>query len=99
MRKIAYSVFSVLNPNATAGPSGSVTSGTPAYSTGAADNNIPFTSGQPEPTTTLTEGGAGPAQSTAAASSSSTGAAMPMMTGAIGYGALLGAGAAIFYGA
>lgn len=97
---VVHVIDNVLNPNATSGPSASATAGTPAYSTGAADNNIPFTSGQPQPTTTITGGGAGPAQSTAAASSSSsTAAAMPMMTGAVGYGALLGAGAAIFMGA
>lgn len=43
-----------------------------------------------------TSEGPGPASTTVA--SSSTAAAMPMRTGAVGYGALLGAGAAVLVG-
>lgn len=98
---VVHIIDNVLNPEATEGPSESATAGAPAFSTGTPDSDVPFTSGQPEPTTTInpTNDGSGPAASTAAGSSSSSAAAMPQMTGAIGYGALLGAGAAVFFGA
>ncbi|KAF2687184.1 FAS1 domain-containing protein [Lentithecium fluviatile CBS 122367] len=97
---VVHIIDNVLNPDSTAAPSESVTTGAPAFSTGTPDSEAPFTSGQPEPTTTITPTteGAGPAASTAASSSSSAGT-MPQMTGAVGYGALFGAGAAVFFGA
>lgn len=96
---VVHVIDNVLNPESTEAPSESATAGAPAFSTGTPDGNIPFTSGQPAPTNTInpTEDGSGPAASTAA--SSSTAGAMPQMTGAVGYGALLGAGAAVFLGA
>jgi hypothetical protein len=76
----------------------SATTGVPAFSTGSLNSGIPFTSGQPEPTITinLTNNGPGPA-STGATSTSSAGS-IPKMTGAVGYGALFGAGAAALLG-
>ncbi|KAJ4305378.1 hypothetical protein N0V90_000909 [Kalmusia sp. IMI 367209] len=96
---VLHIIDNVLNPDNTAAPSESATAGAPGF-TGSAVSEQPFTSGQPTPTTQInpTSEGAGPAQ-TAAESSSSSGVAMPMMTGGVEYAALLGAGAAVFFGA
>ncbi|ORY10425.1 FAS1 domain-containing protein [Clohesyomyces aquaticus] len=95
---VVHIIDNVLNPNATdARPTPSATVGAPGFTGASSASDVPFTSGQPTPTTTVntTSEGAGPAASTAA---SSTGAAVPMMTGAVGMGALFGAGAAVIAG-
>ncbi|KAI4862821.1 FAS1 domain-containing protein [Hypoxylon rubiginosum] len=91
---VVHVIDQVLNPdNTSAAPDTTATTATPAFtdaSTGTA--GIPFTSGITTPTTTFpaaTSAG-GPAES-----SSSSGAAMPMKTGAVGAAALFG-GAAVF---
>ena len=90
-------MFSLLNPDNTAAPSESATGGAPGF-TGSPASEQPFTNGQPTPTTQVnpTSEGPGPAQDTA--SPSSSGAAMPLMTGSVEYVALFGAGAAAFLG-
>jgi hypothetical protein len=90
--------YSVLNPDNAAPANTSATTGAPAYTATSTAAEDPFTSGQPVATTTInpTSEGAGPAASTAM--TSSTAAAMPRMTGAVGYGALFGAGAAVLVG-
>lgn len=91
---VVHVIDQVLNPdNASATPNVTATSATAAFtdaSTGTA--GVPFTSGVTTPTTTY------PAATSAggsAESSSSSGLAMPMKTGAVGAAALFG-GAAIF---
>lgn len=91
---VVHVIDQVLNPdNASATPNVTATTATAAFtdaSTGTA--GIPFTSGVITPTTTY------PAATSAggsAESSSSSGLAMPMKTGAVGAAALFG-GAAIF---
>ncbi|PSN66790.1 Fasciclin-domain-containing protein [Corynespora cassiicola Philippines] len=96
---VVHIIDNVLNPNNTAAPAPDATSGAPGFS-GTPAPEVPFTSGQPEPTTQInpTSEGAGPAATDATGSSSPTeGAAAPMKTGAVGMGALLGAGAAVFF--
>merc|ERR1711939_247330 len=81
---VVHVIDNVLNPaNATAQDDG---------------DDAPFTSGVPEPTTTIgdaTPTGSPGSQATDAAATSSTAGAMPMVTGAVGAAALFGAGAAI----
>ena len=88
-------VNSVLNPENSAIANSTATTGAPAYTATATATEDPYTSGQPPASTTInpTSEGAGPA-----ATHSSTAAANPMVIGAIGYGVLLGAGAAVFVG-
>lgn len=82
--------FSVLNPDmATATVNDTATTGTAAFSGATSASDVPFTSSVPPASTTI---GGGPA-----GASSSTAGAMPMRTGAVGYAALFGAGAALAY--
>jgi len=93
---VVHIIDNVLNPNNTSvAPSTSATAGSPAYTSASKASNVPFTSGQAIPTTTVnpTSAGAGPASTRV--SSSSKGAAVPMKTGAVGAAALFGAGAAL----
>jgi len=93
---VVHIIDNVLNPNNTsAAPNTSATAGSPAYTSASKVSDVPFTSGQPTPTTTInpTSAGAGPASTRV--SSSSKGAAVPMKTGAVGAAALFGAGAAL----
>lgn len=96
---VIHIVDNVLNPNATAGPEPSATTGAPGFTGASSASDVPFTSDQPTPTTQVnpTTEGAGPA-ATEAVSSSTSGPAMPMRTGAVGAAALFGAGAAVFIG-
>ncbi|KAL1898265.1 hypothetical protein Sste5346_003673 [Sporothrix stenoceras] len=86
---VLHVIDGVLNPkNTTAKPNTSGSTDAPAFSgASAASNSVPFTSGVPTPTTTV------PA-ATGVSSSKSTGLAIPIQTGAVGYAALFG-GAAI----
>jgi len=80
---VVHVIDNVLNPrNATATVPDNASSGAPAFSGASSASGTPFASNAPAPT------------GTSAATSSSSGAAMPMKTGAIGVAALFGAGAA-----
>jgi uncharacterized surface protein with fasciclin (FAS1) repeats len=88
---VVHVIDNVLNPaNSTATPDAAMSTQIPAFSGASSVSNVPFTSGVPTPT-------AAPATSTpASGTSSATGAAMPMRTGAVGAAALFG-GAALMY--
>jgi len=92
---VIHIIDNVLNPDNSAVANSTATTGAPAYTVTATATEDPFTSGQPQASTTInpTSDGAGPATT-----HSSTAAANPMITGSIGYGALLGAGAAVLIG-
>jgi hypothetical protein len=85
-----------LNPDNTTAAGDDQEQGSGAFGNATAGAEPPFTSGQPEPTTTI--GGSTPTGSPGSqATSSSTAGAIPMATNAIGAVALFGAGAAFFY--
>ncbi|OTA52439.1 FAS1 domain-containing protein [Hypoxylon sp. EC38] len=91
---VVHVIDQVLNPNNTsATPNPTATTTTPAFTSASSGTaGVPFTSGITTPTTTFpaaTSAG-GPSETT-----SSSGAAMPMKTGAVGAAALFG-GAAVF---
>lgn len=91
---VVHVIDEVLNPgNATiADPSDDEGEG--AFPGATPVSELPFTSGQPTPTTSINEeatSAAAPGASTTG--SASAGAAAPMMTGSVGMGALLGAAA------
>ncbi|KAI2470772.1 FAS1 domain-containing protein [Annulohypoxylon bovei var. microspora] len=91
---VVHVIDQVLNPNNTsAAPDTTATSATAAFSgASSGTDGVPFTSGVTTPSTTF------PAATSAggsAESSSSSGVAMPMKTGAVGAAALFG-GAAVF---
>ncbi|KAF2019740.1 FAS1 domain-containing protein [Aaosphaeria arxii CBS 175.79] len=96
---VVHIIDEVLNPNNTNTPEPSATEGVPAFS-GTPVSEVPFISGQPTPTTQInpTGEGPGPASTNAGETSSSTGAAMPMKTGAVGAAALFGAVGAVMAG-
>ncbi|KAI1396454.1 FAS1 domain-containing protein [Hypoxylon fuscum] len=86
---VVHVINQVLNPdNASASPDTTATTATAAFSSASAGTDgVPFTSGVTTPTTTF------PAATSAggsAESSSSSGVAMPMKTGAVGAAALFG---------
>ena len=87
---VVHVIDGVLNPaNATAAPNSSEETSTPAFE-GAQDQDTPeLTSGVPTPTGTTNP----TSQASAAATSSSSGVAMPMFTGALGPAALFGGAA------
>ncbi|KAF2872195.1 FAS1 domain-containing protein [Massariosphaeria phaeospora] len=93
---VVHVIDNVLNPeNASATPSASATAGAPAFS-GTPVSDVPFTSGQPKPTAPMSP----PSENTSAVASSgapaeATGAAVK--NGAVGLGALFGAGVAVFF--
>ncbi|KAF2712057.1 FAS1 domain-containing protein [Pleomassaria siparia CBS 279.74] len=95
---VVHIIDNVLNPSNTEVANSTQASGAPAYTATASASEDPFTSGQSAPSTTIgsipTSGSAGPTSS----SRSTAGAHMPMKTGTISYGALLGAGAAVLGG-
>ncbi|KAF2473461.1 FAS1 domain-containing protein [Lindgomyces ingoldianus] len=96
---VVHVIDNVLNPNATsARPTLSATSGAPGFTGASSVSDVPFTSGQPTPTTTVNPTSKGPGPASTGVGSSSTGAAIPMMTGAVRMGALFGAGAAVLVG-
>merc|ERR1711862_495624 len=96
---VVHVIDNVLNPaNATAQDDGDDEEGSGAFDGATPGDESPFTSGVPEPTTTIgdaTPTGSPGSQATDAAATSSTAGAMPMVTGAVGAAALFGAGAAI----
>merc|ERR1712093_30320 len=96
---VVHVIDNVLNPaNATAQDDGDDEEGSGAFDGATPGDEAPFTSGVPEPTTTIgdaTPTGSPGSQATDAAATSSTAGAMPMVTGAVGAAALFGAGAAI----
>lgn len=94
---VLHIIDNVLNPNNTAAPSESATAGAPGF-TGSPASEQPYTSGQPTPTTTVNPTSEGPGAAQSTAHSSSSGAAMPLMTGGVEYAALFGAGAAAYLG-
>jgi uncharacterized surface protein with fasciclin (FAS1) repeats len=87
---VVHVIDAVLNPsNTTAMPNPSESTAAPAFS-GASSTDAGLTSGVPTPTqTAATESAPG------ATSSSSSGGAMPMATGAVNVAALFGGGAAV----
>ncbi|KAJ8114192.1 hypothetical protein OPT61_g3872 [Boeremia exigua] len=89
---VVHVIDEVLNPgNATiANPDDEEGEG--AFPGATPVSELPFTSGQPTPTTSIS-GEATSAAAPGASSSTSAGAAAPMKTGAVGMGALLGAAA------
>lgn len=90
---VVHVIDNVLNPNNTsAAPSGS--SGTPAFPSASSGSGAPFTSGVPTPTATVTQTRS-PTRSPTVSSSTTSGAAVPMRTGAIGPAMLFGGGAAV----
>jgi len=89
---VVHVIDNVLNPNATSAAVPTASSGTAAFSGATSVSNAPFTSGVATPTSSL---GGGATGATGATSTSSKAAAVPMMTGAVGMGALFGAGAAV----
>ncbi|KAE9983815.1 hypothetical protein EG327_005317 [Venturia inaequalis] len=92
---VVHVIDNVLNPNATAAASPTATTGTPAFSGASSVANAPFTSGVATPTSTIGGGGAGGHSGNTSTTHVSVAAAMPMVTGAVSMGALLGAGAVL----
>jgi len=90
---VVHVIDEVLNPgNATiANPSD--VEGEGAFPGASAVSELPFTSGQPTPTTTINSEATSNA-APGASSSSTAGAAAALKTGSVGMGALLGAAAA-----
>lgn len=91
---VVHVIDNVLNPaNTTATPDATASTQVPAFSGASSASDVPYTSNVPTPTgPAATSGAAGGSQS----SSSTSGAAMPMRTGAVGAAALFG-GAALVY--
>ncbi|KEF52031.1 uncharacterized protein A1O9_12021 [Exophiala aquamarina CBS 119918] len=89
---VVHVIDNVLNPeNSTAtAPADDSESGTPAFEGASSASDVPFTSGARQPTSTIATENA-----PQATSSSSSGLAAPLQTGAMGAAALFG-GAAIF---
>jgi uncharacterized surface protein with fasciclin (FAS1) repeats len=86
---VIHVIDNVLNPqNSTASPNPTASTQGPAFTGATSASSIPFTSGIPAPTSTAPI-------ATAAKSSSSTGIAAPMKTGAVGVAALFGGAAAV----
>ena len=91
---VVHVIDNVLNPaNATATPDATMSTQVPAFSGASSATDFPFTSGVPTPTAPAATSGAAGGSET---SSSASGAAMPMKTGAVGAAALFG-GAALVY--
>ncbi|KAI9814819.1 MAG: hypothetical protein M1827_003085 [Pycnora praestabilis] len=103
---VVHVIDNVLNPNATSiAPNPTASTQPVAFSGASSATMVPFTSGQPTPTMTLGGGLAGTTGGTTASSAAAGGAksssskaaaaaAWPMKTGAVGVGALFGAGVA-----
>ncbi|KAJ4342239.1 hypothetical protein N0V87_001224 [Didymella glomerata] len=90
---VVHVIDEVLNPgNATiADPSDEEGEG--AFPGATAVSELPFTSGQPTPTTSINQEATGSGAAPGASSSSTAGAPAAMKTGSVGVGALLGAAA------
>ncbi|KAF3051086.1 hypothetical protein E8E11_011189 [Didymella keratinophila] len=90
---VVHVIDEVLNPgNATiADPSDEEGEG--AFPGATAVSELPFTSGQPTPTTSINQEATGSGAAPGASSSSTAGAPAAMKTGSVGMGALLGAAA------
>ncbi|KAJ4406086.1 hypothetical protein N0V91_004757 [Didymella pomorum] len=90
---VVHVIDEVLNPgNATiANPSDEEGEG--AFPGATAVSELPFTSGQPTPTTSINQEATGSGAAPGASSSSTAGAPAAMKTGSVGMGALLGAAA------
>ena len=104
---VVHVIDNVLNPNMTSAmPDPSATMQSAAFAGASSGSMVPFTSGVPTPTspigggmTTTQEAGAGTDTATATAmETGTTGAAMPMRTGAVGVAALF-AGAGVWLNA
>lgn len=97
---VVHVIDQVLNPNnATAANPNSQSAGAPAYSGASSVSSAPFTSGQPQASTTLASPTSGSTSATASRSGApqaTANAAASMPTGAAGLGALLGAAAVYF---
>jgi uncharacterized surface protein with fasciclin (FAS1) repeats len=88
---VVHVIDNVLNPaNSTATPDTAMSTQVPAFPGASSVSSIPFTSGVPTPTASVA------VTATASRSSSVSGAAMPIRTGAVGAAALFG-GAALVY--
>jgi hypothetical protein len=85
-------IYSVLNPNATSAASdlNPTATPTPAFAGASSASDVPFTSGVPEPSTTLEVPTAATASPTSnpSSASSSAGAAHAMATGFVGAGVI-----------
>lgn len=91
---VLHVIDAVLNPdNATATPVPGETDGVPAFPGATSGTQVPFTSGISAPTSV--PGGDEASATGGAESSSSSDLAVPMITGAVGMGALFGVGAAV----
>ncbi|TID26831.1 FAS1 domain-containing protein [Venturia nashicola] len=89
---VVHIIDNVLNPNQTAAASTSAGTGSPAFSDATSASSAPFTSGVATPTAPV---GAGAGTGGSNTTKTSTAGAMPMVTGAVGMGALFGAGAVL----
>ncbi|KAH7380098.1 FAS1 domain-containing protein [Pyrenochaeta sp. MPI-SDFR-AT-0127] len=91
---VLHIIDQVLNPTNQTIANATSNQGTPVFEGATPASEVPFTSGQPTPTTTISPDATRAADPTRPASSTSqAGAAGPMQTGAVGMGALLGAAA------
>lgn len=89
---VVHVIDEVLNPDNTTIANPSDEEGEGAFPGATPVSELPFTSGQPTPTTSIS-GEATSAAAPGASSSSTAGAAAAMKTGSVGMGALLGAAA------
>lgn len=95
---VVHLIDNVLNPDNTAAATPSATSGAPGFTGASSVSDVPFTSGQPTPTTEINPSSEGPGAASTAVSSSTSGPAMPMKTGAVGAAALFGAAGVVLAG-
>ncbi|KAF2852983.1 Fasciclin-domain-containing protein [Plenodomus tracheiphilus IPT5] len=90
---VVHVIDEVLNPtNKTLADTGA-DEGESGFEGATPASEVPYTSGQPTPTTTIGSEATEAADPTASGAPTSTAAAAPMQTGALGLGALLGAAA------
>lgn len=87
--------YRVLNPTNATIANPSAQAGAPAFSGASSVSNAPFTSGQPQASTTISPAATSAAGNPAGTSRSST-AGAAQQTGVVGMGALLGAAAVYF---
>jgi hypothetical protein len=93
---VVHVIDEVLNPsNATVADSTS-DEGEPAFEGASSVSDVPYTSGQPTPTTSINQEATEAADPTNSAATSAGENAAPRQTGAIGMGALFGAAAVYF---
>lgn len=92
---VVHIIDEVLNPTNQTTADGTEEEGEPAFEGATPAEDVPYTSGQPEPTTTIAPEATSAADPTQTGAPTSEDAAVPMQTGAVGMGALFGA-AAVF---